>query len=128
MRMSTLRGGNLPDGNVEGCCGLGSRLYTKRCIRAGVDPDGRRAPGRLFLGNIVEDHLVTVRRRVEDVLHLVDAETALVRIVAGRCDHGDMMVVVWKALVLVRGLPGTDISKVTVASAPGLDKMREVLE
>src|SRR6266853_5790687 len=127
MRMCALRSRRLPDCDPKGCSWLRAWLHPKCCIPTGVDADGRRAPGRLFLRNVIEDHLVAVRRRIERVFHLVDAEGALVRVVARRRDDGYVVVVMGEALVLVRGLPGTDDGKFTMTRAPWLDEVRQVL-
>src|SRR5262249_23547607 len=128
MRMCALRSRDLTDGNAKGRRGLGSRLHPKRRVPARVDADGCRAPGGLFLRNIIEDHLVAVRRRVERVFHLVDAEGALVRVVTGRGDDRNVVVIMGKTLVLVVGLAGTDVGKFAWAGTPRLDEVREVLK
>src|SRR3954467_5729249 len=114
--------------NAEWRCGLCSWLHPERRIRTGKDANRSRAPSRFFLWNIVEDHLIAVRAGIERIFHLVDSESALVGIVAGRRDHREVVVVVWKALVLVRRLPGPNIGKLAVAGAPWLDIVRQILE
>src|SRR6266480_3932161 len=115
-----MRGGRLSNGDSERGGRFGSGLDPKRGIRAGVDPNDRRAPSGFFFRNIVEDHLIPVCASVQWILYLIYPKNTRIGIITGRRYYRDMFVTVRKPQIL-RCRPRTDRMKTSHTRRPRLD-------
>ena len=69
----------------------------------------------LALGHIVEIDTIAW------VLGCYNAYSCRQHIIAWQHDDGEVVVGMWRALVLIDWLPGADITKMALAYTPGLD-------